>query len=34
VLTSQRLLENNARLQAVIDQNKVAQQAAAVDNLK
>jgi CRP-like cAMP-binding protein len=34
VLTSQRLLENNARLQAVIDQNKVAQRAAAVDNLK
>jgi hypothetical protein len=34
VLTSQRLLENISRLQAVIDQNKVAQQAAAVDNLK
>ena len=34
VLTSQRLLENIARLQAVIDQHKVAQRAAAVDNLK
>src|SRR6202047_745460 len=34
VLTSQRLLENIARLQAVIDQHKVAQQAAAVNNLK
>jgi hypothetical protein len=34
VLTSQRLLENNARLQAVIDQNKVAQQAAAASGLK
>src|SRR6202140_1912031 len=34
VLTSQRLLENLARLQAVIDQHKVAQRAAAVDNLK
>ena len=29
VLTSQRLLENNARLQAVIEQNKIALQAAA-----
>src|ERR1700732_2502269 len=29
VLTSQRLLENNARLEAIIAQNKLAQQAAA-----
>ena len=29
VLTSQRLLENNARLEAIIVQNKMAQQAAA-----
>jgi CRP-like cAMP-binding protein len=29
VLTSQRLLENNARLEAIIAQNKMAQQAAA-----
>jgi hypothetical protein len=29
VLTSQRLLENNARLEAIIAQNKTAQQAAA-----
>jgi CRP-like cAMP-binding protein len=29
VLTSQRLLENNARLEAIIAQNKIAQQAAA-----
>jgi Cyclic nucleotide-binding domain len=34
VLTSQRLLENISRLQAVIDQSKVAQQAAAADGLK
>src|ERR1700736_5962032 len=34
VLTSQRLLENIARLEVVIAQNKIAQQAAAVDNLK
>jgi ABC-type multidrug transport system fused ATPase/permease subunit len=30
VLTSQRLLENNARLEAIIAQNKIAQQAAAI----
>jgi CRP-like cAMP-binding protein len=30
VLTSQRLLENNARLQAEIAQNKIALQAAAI----
>jgi hypothetical protein len=29
VLTSQRLLENIARLEAIIAQNKLAQQAAA-----
>jgi CRP-like cAMP-binding protein len=29
VLTSQRLLENNARLQGIIAQNEVAQQQAA-----
>lgn len=34
VLTSQRLLENNARLQAVIEQNKVALQAAAAGGQK
>jgi ABC-type multidrug transport system fused ATPase/permease subunit len=34
VLTSQRLLENNARLQRVIAQNKVAQQAAAAGGPK
>jgi CRP-like cAMP-binding protein len=34
VLTSQRLLENNARLQAIIEQNNVAQQAAAATGPK
>jgi hypothetical protein len=34
VLTSQRLLENNARLQAVIDQNKITQQAATASGPK
>jgi Cyclic nucleotide-binding domain len=34
VLTSQRLLENNARLQVIIDQNKIAQQAATASGLK
>jgi hypothetical protein len=34
VLTSQRLLENNARLQGVIEQNKLAQQAAAASGPK
>jgi CRP-like cAMP-binding protein len=32
VLTSQRLLENNARLEAIIAQNKIAQQAAAASD--
>jgi ABC-type multidrug transport system fused ATPase/permease subunit len=34
VLTSQRLLENHARLQAIIDQNKIAQQVAAASGPK
>jgi ABC-type multidrug transport system fused ATPase/permease subunit len=34
VLTSQRLLENNARLQGIIAQNEVAQQAAAASEPK
>jgi len=34
VLTSQRLLENNARLQAIIDQNKITPQAAAAGRPK
>jgi CRP-like cAMP-binding protein len=34
VLTSQRLLENNARLQGIIAQNEVAQQAAAASGPK
>jgi CRP-like cAMP-binding protein len=34
VLTSQRLLENNARLQAEIAQNKIALQAAAAGGEK
>jgi hypothetical protein len=29
VLTSQRLLENNARLEAIVAQSKTAQQSAA-----
>jgi ABC-type multidrug transport system fused ATPase/permease subunit len=34
VLTSQRLLENHARLQAIIDQNKIGQQVAAASGPK